>query len=472
MGDREQLLTIRTRQRGRIGERHRALGDVGLLEDAAVALQDIDRGEHVPEQVGVARRSRVDGLASEGQLHIYCCQSPENCSDRVRDIWRAESGAIGGPTHAVTLRRSDRAEVPSNRCYVHVCVRRHGVTSPVRIGLVGYGHGGRHFHAPLLTATEACELVGVVTTSPDRQAQVAADHPGVPTFGSIAELVEAGAEAATIATPAATHTALTDEALDRGMHVVCDKPFALDAKSASRTIDLAERKDRRLVPYQNRRWDSDFRTVRMLVDDGRLGSVIRFESRFERFSPDRGPRASGAGTLLDFGSHLVDQALVLLGPVTSVYAEWRLRVSDLDDDVFVALTHENGARSHLWASWSQPAPGNRFRVSGTEVAYVVPGPMDGQEAALVAGQSPRTLGDRWGLEPEERWGRLQRGDSVEVIPSARGAWDTFYPAFAAAVRAAGPVPVPAADALATAIVLDAASRSAISGEVVPAILTA
>ena len=106
--------------------------------------------------------------------------------------------------------------------------------------------------------------------------------------------------------------------------------------------------------------ESDFLTVRALVDDGTLGEVRRFESRFERYAPDNGPGESGGGPLLDFGAHLVDQALVLLGPVESVYAESRTRESGLDDDVFVALSHANGAVSHLWGSSSQYAPGPRF----------------------------------------------------------------------------------------------------------------
>ncbi len=337
---------------------------------------------------------------------------------------------------------------------------------PVRFGLVGYGFGGRYFHAPLLAAAGECDLLGVVTTSPERRELVARDHPGLATFASLEELAAAGAEAVAVSTPASTHTALTEQALDLGLAVVCDKPFALDAPSARHTVELAERLGLPLAPYQNRRWDSDFLTVRALVDDGALGTVTRFESRFERFAPEPGPPAAGGGTLLDFGSHLVDQALVLLGPVTSVYAEWRLTDGGRDDDVFVALTHADGAHSHLWGSWSQGAPGDRFRVGGTEGAYVVGGPMDGQEAALLAGQTPATLGEGWGAEPEERWGRLRRGDEGVVVPTERGRWDTFYPAFAAAVRGQGPVPVDPQDAVATATVLDAARRSATEGVVV------
>ncbi len=339
---------------------------------------------------------------------------------------------------------------------------------PVRFGLVGYGFGGRWFHAPLLAAAAACDLLGVVTTSAERRAQVAADHPDVRLFGSLEDLVAAGAEAVAVSTPAATHTALTDQALRLGLAVVCDKPFALDAAAARASAELAADRGLVLVPYQNRRWDSDFRTVRQLAADGALGTLTALESRFERMDPDPGPPPSGGGTLLDFGSHLVDQALVLLGPVVRVHAEWRLRGSGLDDDVFLALTHAGGARSHLWGSWSQGAPGPRFRVTGTTGSYVVGagGVIDGQEEALLAGHTPATLGDRWGAEPEERWGRVHRGDAGEAVPSLPGAWSTFYPAVAAAVRGSGPVPVRPEDAVATATVLDAARRSAGEGRTV------
>ena len=337
---------------------------------------------------------------------------------------------------------------------------------PVPFGLVGYGFGGRWFHAPLLGAAPECAFLGVVTTSAERQELVAREHPDVRTFASLTELKAAGAEAVAISTPADTHTALSEQALELGLAVVCDKPFALDAPSARGTVELAERLGLPLAPYQNRRWDSDFLTVRSLVDGGALGEVTRFESRFERLAPQDGPGAAGGGTLLDFGAHLVDQALVLLGPVASVHAEWRLRANGLDDDVFVALEHVGGARSHLWGSWSQGAPGPRYRVTGTTASYVNPTLMDIQEDLLLAGHTPATLGEEWGVEPAQRWGRLHRGDAGEPVPTERGRWDTFYPAFARAVRGLGPVPVEGRDAVATATVLDAARASATSGEVV------
>ena len=240
--------------------------------------------------------------------------------------------------------------------------------------------------------------------------------------------------------------------------MVCDKPFSLDPQAARRSVALAVERGVTLSPYQNRRWDSDFLTVRNLVGDGSLGDVRRFESRFERYAPDRGPGQSGGGTLLDFGAHLVDQALVLLGPVEDVYAEYRTRETGLDDDVFVALRHTNGAISHLWGSWSQHAPGPRFRVTGTTASLIVT-TADSQEDLLVTGATPSTT-DTWGVEAPSELDRIHTASTSAPVTLARGAWDTFYPAFARAVRGEGPPPVDATDAVATADVLEAARISA------------
>src|SRR3954467_11620475 len=324
--------------------------------------------------------------------------------------------------------------------------------TPTRIGLAGSGFGGRIFHAPLIAAADGAELAGVVTRSPERRAEVAADHPGVPVFDSLAALREAGADAVAISTPAQTHIPLLLEAVSLGLAVVCDKPFALDAGQARaagearRGVEAAEAAGVALSVYQNRRWDSDFLTVRRLLDEGALGEVTLFESAFERYSRDPVP-PSGGGILRDFGSHLVDQALQLWGPVEHVYGE----VSPDDDRFFAALHHAGRMTSHLSGDWVQGSPAPRFRVRGSEGAYVVYG-MDGQEPALIAGKRP---GADWYTEAPERWGRLQRGDESEPVPSERGRWDTFYPAFAAAVRGEGPVPVDPGDAVASLAVIDA-----------------
>jgi predicted dehydrogenase len=334
----------------------------------------------------------------------------------------------------------------------------------MKFGLVGYGFGGRYFHAPLLASAPGIDFVGVVTRSAERRVELAADRPGVAAYDSLQALAVAGVQAVAISTPADTHIRLALEAIGLGLAVVVDKPFALDAAQARGAVEAAEHAGVVLSVYQNRRWDSDLLTVRRLIDTKALGDVTRFESRFERFSPDPGPPAAGGGTLRDFGAHLIDQALFLFGPATRVYADLRGR-HDLDDDFFVALHHASGVESQLWGSWMQGAPGPRFRVTGTTGAYVVDG-VDGQEEALIAGRTPATEGDRWGLEPEQRWGRIHRGGAGEPVPTERGRWDTYYPAFAAAVLGQAPVPVDPWEVVRNIEVLDAARRSAADGHTV------
>jgi len=252
--------------------------------------------------------------------------------------------------------------------------------------------------------------------------------------------------------------------------VVVDKPLALTSAEAAGLVDAASAARVPLTVFQNRRWDSDQLTLRRLVQDGVLGTVLRYESRFERWRPqpradswrEALPAAAGGGLLLDLGSHLVDQALQLFGPALRVYAEIDSRRGVSDDDVFVAVEHVTGVRSHLWAGALAGAPGPRLRVLGSAGAFVVD-PLDGQEDQLRAsGHLP--VG---GLEvAPQSYGRLVRGDLVEPVASERGRWDLFYPAMAAAVAGLGPVPVDPADAVRTLELIEAARLSAAEHRVV------
>jgi len=335
------------------------------------------------------------------------------------------------------------------------------VTAP--IGLVGYGFGGRYFHAPMLTAGPDIEFVGVVTTDPARRRLVAAEHPGVRCLDDLTALVEAGAQAVAISTPASTHVDLTLQALDLGLHVICDKPFALSVTDARRVAERAAAVDRLAVPFQNRRWDSDALTLRRVLDEGLVGEAVRLESRFERFDSAATVPAAGGGILYDFGSHLVDQALWLFGPVASVYAETGPPGHGPAGEhrFFAALRHTSGMVTHLAGDWVQGAPADRFRLTGSAGSYVVR-EMDGQEAALIAGGRPGE--SSWGVEPPEAWGWLQRGEERTPVPSEPGRWDLLYAEFAAAVLGQGPPPVRTAEAIAALTVLEACEASARTGD--------
>lgn len=337
----------------------------------------------------------------------------------------------------------------------------------MRIGLVGYGKGGRYFHAPFIASLPDATFVGVVSRSPDRRNELAQDHPQASAFDCLADLVAAGVDVVVISTPLASRPALILEAIELGVAVVSDKPFAADALEAQMLVEAAERKGVMLSVYQNRRWDSDFLTVRTLIDEGVLGEISRFESRVERYSPKSVGKAAGGGMLRDLGSHLVDQALVLFGPVVKVYAQLQFSAPDqpFDHDFFVSLTHANGVVSHLWGSCLQSTPGPRFRVSGSKGSYSVDG-LDCQEGAALAGLTPKSEGSAWGVEQERDWGWFEHGAQRQRVPSQAGCWPEFYRQLQAALTGAGMNPVDPHDAVATANVLDAARMSAAQGKVV------
>ncbi|MGW8982187.1 Gfo/Idh/MocA family oxidoreductase [Streptomyces parvus] len=349
--------------------------------------------------------------------------------------------------------------------------------APLRVALVGYGLAGSVFHAPLVSATDGLVLDTVVTSNEERRAEARAAHPKVRFAASPDELWERADELdlVVIASPNKTHVPLATAALKSGLPVVVDKPIAGTAAEARELAALAEERGLLLSVFQNRRWDNDFRTLAALIADGELGEVQRFESRFERWRPQLkgGWRESGdpdeiGGLLYDLGSHVVDQALVLFGPAVQVYAESDVRRpgAAADDDTFIAITHENGVRSHLYVSATTAQLGPRFRVLGSAAGYVKYG-LDPQEAALREGLRP-VAGEPWGEEVEQMWGRVGSGESpltgggtpVRTLP---GDYPAYYAAVAAAIRGTGDNPVTALQAAAALDVLEAARRSAREG---------
>ena len=327
----------------------------------------------------------------------------------------------------------------------------------LQVGIVGYGLAGRVFHGQLIRAEPGMRVAAVVARNPQRRAQAAAEHPGVAVHDSLDEMLDAGGlDLVVVASPSDAHADGALASIAAGVPVVVDKPLAIDAEQARNVVERAVQAGIPLTVFQNRRWDSDVLTLRRLLQEGELGDVLRFESRFERWRPALTPgkrseeAGPGGGILLDLGSHLVDQAMQLFGPVLDVHGEVAARRGNADDDVFCSLQHDSGVHSHLSATAIAGAPGPRMRVLGMRGAYVVE-PLDGQEDMLRAGRGP---GDpMYGVEPQERWGRLHRGDEVRSIPSERGRWDLFYTGVVSALTTGAPMPVDPWDAVRTLEVL-------------------
>lgn len=333
-------------------------------------------------------------------------------------------------------------------------------SAPIRTGIIGFGLAGRVFHAPLVSSNADYSLDVVLTSDPDRTEAVGRRYPGARVVDDIQQVWSAELDLVIIASPPGTHVELANQALEHGLAVVIDKPFAVTEMDGLALIDQAKRLGRPLTVFHNRRWDGDYLTLRELIASGALAGLHRFESRFETWKPTttkawkaNATPEQGGGVLYDLGTHLIDQALQLFGPVANVYSELTTCRSGgaAPDDAFVALRHESGSRTHLWVSTVAAQQGPRFRVLGAESAYEKWN-LDGQEEALAAGALPTDEG--YGVEPEASWGRLGIGSEAQPVPAQRGQYDRFYALLAESLIRGAPVPVDPRDAVDVSAIIE------------------
>jgi scyllo-inositol 2-dehydrogenase (NADP+) len=322
----------------------------------------------------------------------------------------------------------------------------------IRVGLIGYGLAGAVFHEPLIRACKGLELAGVLTSR---------DHP---LRVDTAEQLFDRCSLVVLAPPNDSHFPLAQAALEQGKHVVVDKPFTVTVEEADALIALARDARRILTVFHNRRWASDFLTVRNLLP--RLGEPFLVEAHWDRFRPQvrqrwREQPGAGAGLLADLGPHMIDESVQLFGMPQTVSADiFAQRPGASVDDYFDVTLHYGARRACLRASSLVSAPRPRFAVHGTGGSFVKHG-LDPQESQLQAGMDPRD--PRFGLE--ERTGTLTLPDgSVEQVPSERGRYLDFYVAVVAAIRDGEPPPVDPADARSGLMLIDLARRAAALGQ--------
>ena len=353
-------------------------------------------------------------------------------------------------------------------------MRGSGRRDPLRVALVGYGEAGRILHAPLVSATPGLELGAIVTADRQRGRAAGAAHPGTTVLDDVRDVWRGRFDLVVIATPPRSHAELAAAAIEVGLATVVDKPFAVSSDQGARIVAAARSAAVPLAVFQNRRWDSDFLTLRRVLADGLVGRPIRLEARFEvaravvpgTWQESSDP-ADGGGVLLDFGSHRIDQAIQLFGAPRTVFAEIR-RVrpgSMVDDDVVLSLGFAGDVQVHVWLSRAVHAAGPGFRLFGTDAAFELAG-SDPQWTALGRGDEPG--GPGWGRH--RPMGRLVRDleprEGVRRIRPAAGSWQRFYPAMRDAILGIGPVPVDPADAVTVLRVIEAARVSADAGRVV------
>lgn len=287
------------------------------------------------------------------------------------------------------------------------------MNNTIKIGLLGFGMAGRVFHAPLIAGIPGLKLSKIRAGRPESIDFAKASYPAAEIVADEASILDDETiDLVVVATTNDTHFDLAKAALLAGKHVMVEKPFTITSGQADELISIARNNHKVLTVYQNRRWDSDFRTVKKLLDSKMLGRLVEYEAHFDRFRPI--PASStwkeeaqpGTGILYDLGAHLIDQALTLFGMPDEVYADLRTQRGGgkIIDSFDLTLYYKSGLKAILKAGMLVKQSGPRFILSGDRGSFVKYG-LDVQEAALKQGFSPTTLAN-WGIEPEEIWGKL------------------------------------------------------------------
>jgi len=347
---------------------------------------------------------------------------------------------------------------------------------PVRTALLSFGMSGRVFHAPFLHLNPGFELCAIW----EREKNLSkALYPYVRVYRSFEEILNDPAiELVVVNTPNYTHYEFTKAVLRAGKHAVVEKPFTVTVEEGLELAALAMEVGKKIAVYQSRRYDSDSKTVRKVVEEGWLGEIVEAELHYDRYTVALSPKVHketpgpGRGLLYDLGSHLLDQVLQLWGLPEAVYADIGIirPISKVDDYMELLLYYpaQRNLRIRLKSSYLVREPIPAIGLYGTLGTFLKP-KADPQEQRLLAGAMPE--GDDWGVEPDSGKGLLHTEKDGKVIrehiPSLRGNYGEFYESMYEAIRNNKPVPVTAEEGTDIIRVITAAYKSNEVKRVVP-----
>jgi scyllo-inositol 2-dehydrogenase (NADP+) len=334
----------------------------------------------------------------------------------------------------------------------------------IKTALLSYGMSGQVFHAPFLVFHPQFELLGSWERS---KKLIQQDYPEVRSYTSLEELLSDAVDLVVVNTPVVTHFEYAKKALLAGKHVLVEKAFTATVAEAEELHNLATSKGLKLAVFQNRRWDSDFKTVADIFSKGILGDLVEAEFHFDRYNPNLSPKQhketynSGAGILKDLGPHLIDQALCLFGFPKAVFADVRItREHSLVDDCIDILLYYTDFRVRLKAGFfvCEPIP-----------SYILHGKMgsflklrgDVQEDDLKSGKKPNCT--TWGKELLGNEGLLHtviNGEIVkEKVPTLQGNYYDFFDALYKSIANDTIEPVTAQDGIHVMRIIEAAIKS-------------
>lgn len=300
----------------------------------------------------------------------------------------------------------------------------------LNVGIIGYGLSGRVFHGAIVGNVDGFVIKKIFTRSSDKINLAKVDFPDVEIVNDYSKIInDKNIDLAIISTPNITHFPIAKEALENGKHVIIEKPFTVTSIEGKLLVSLAESKELILSVYHNRRFDSDFLTIKEIIKSEKLGQIVEFESHFDRFRNTikenswREEKTPGSGVLFDLGSHLIDQALNLFGIPNEIYCDLSHQRNGLVDDNFELIMYYDNLKASLKAGSLVKEPLPRFILSGTNGSYQKYG-LDVQEEDLRSGKRPKNKD--WGTEAESLWGILNTVEERKKYMSLRGDYRYFY----------------------------------------------
>ena len=338
-------------------------------------------------------------------------------------------------------------------------------TQPIKTALCSFGMSGWVFHAPFIHINKGFELYAVW----ERTKNLAeAKYPDIKTFRTLEEMLsDQSIELVVINTPNTTHFEYSKKALLAGKHIIVEKPFTIHSGEAAELIALAKKCNKLISVYQSRRYDSDYKTVKKVLDENLLGKIVEAEIHYDRYRQDIGPKlhkevpGPGTGLLYDLGSHLIDQALQLFGMPNAVFADIAIMrpVSRVDDYMELLLFYPN-LRVRIKSSYTVREAPPSYVFHGTKGSFIK-ARTDIQEKLLQESVSPDDK--NWGVEPDNEKGLLhteKEGKIIrEYIPSLKGNYGAFYDGMYEAIRLNKTVPVTAEDGMNVIRIIEAAYQS-------------
>lgn len=338
------------------------------------------------------------------------------------------------------------------------------MNKPIRTALVGYGSVAEKMHAPLISVCPDLDLVAVVERNSTKCEE---KFPNVRTFKSLEELLDADfADLICITTPNEFHFPMAKQCLLAGKHVVVDKPVTIYSHEAEELERIALEKNLICSVFQNRRYDGDFRTLQKLVAENTLGKLVYLESHFDRFRPQpsenwREKDVPGNGITYDLGSHLVDQVVLLFGKPESIFADiQKQRKNAIADDYFDISLFYEGFKARATAGVLVNVPTPKFLLLGEKGGFQKFF-LDVQEQAFKDGRKPE--GKDWGVDPEERWGKLYLENETIPLQTVNGDYRIFYQNVADTILKDMPLQVTLPQTISVLKIIESAFRSAKEG---------